>query len=127
MLVPLRPNERWSLDFVSDQFTDGRRFRVLAIVDDCTRGNLALVADTSLWEVRVARALDLLIAEHGQPKMIVSDDGSAFTRNAILTRVAQTHVELHDIAQESRCRMASLNPSMAACGMSSSTRYCSHP
>lgn len=37
MLVPLRPDERWSLDFVSDQLTDGRRFRILAIVDDCTR------------------------------------------------------------------------------------------
>lgn len=48
MLVPLRPNERWSLDFVSDQLTDGRRFRILTIVDDCTRECLALVADTSL-------------------------------------------------------------------------------
>ena len=48
MLMPLRPNERWSLDFVSDQMTDGRRFRILAIVDDCTRECLALVADTSL-------------------------------------------------------------------------------
>ena len=62
MLVPLRPNERWSLDFVSDQLTDGRRFRVLTIVDDCTRECLALVADISLGGVRVARELDQLIA-----------------------------------------------------------------
>jgi putative transposase len=56
MLVPLRPNERWSLDFVSDQFTDGRRFRILTIVDDCTRECLALVADTSLrWRAGCAR------------------------------------------------------------------------
>ena len=47
MLVPGAPNDRWSLDFVSDQFTDGRRFRVLTVVDDCTRECLALVADTS--------------------------------------------------------------------------------
>lgn len=47
MLVPERPNERWSLDFVSDAFTDGRRFRVLAVVDDFSRECLALVADTS--------------------------------------------------------------------------------
>ena len=46
MLVPKRPNERWSLDFVSDAFTDGRRFRVLAIVDDFSRECLGLVADT---------------------------------------------------------------------------------
>jgi putative transposase len=48
MTVPMAPNERWSLDFVSDQLTDGRRFRVLTVVDDCTRECLALVADTSL-------------------------------------------------------------------------------
>ena len=55
MMIPLAPNERWSLDFVSDQLTDGRRFRILAIVDDCTRECLALVADTSLSGTRVAR------------------------------------------------------------------------
>jgi putative transposase len=98
MLVPLRPNERWSLDFVSDQFTDGRRFRVLAIVDDCTRENLALVADTSLSGVRVARELDRLIAERGRPKMIVSDNGSEFTSNAILAWADQARVEWHYIA-----------------------------
>ena len=48
MLIPMAPNERWSLDFVSDQLTDGRRFRILTVVDDCTRECLALVADTSL-------------------------------------------------------------------------------
>ena len=59
MVVPVIPNQRWSLDFVSDQSTDGRRFRVLTVVDDCTRECLALVADTSLWGVRVARELSL--------------------------------------------------------------------
>lgn len=53
MLVPIKPNEPWSLDFGSDQFTDGRRFRILTIVDDCTRENLALVADTTLSDLRV--------------------------------------------------------------------------
>ena len=57
MLVPDRANARWSLDFVSDTFTDGRRFRVLAVVDDYTRECLALVADTSLSGMRVAREL----------------------------------------------------------------------
>jgi putative transposase len=98
MLVPLGPNERWSLDFVSDQFTDGRRFRILAIEDDCTRENLALVADTSLSGLRVARELDRVIAERGRPKMIVSDNGSEFTSNAILAWAEQTRVEWHYIA-----------------------------
>ncbi|TIX08245.1 MAG: transposase family protein, partial [Mesorhizobium sp.] len=61
MLVPLRPDECWSLDFVSDQLTDGRRFRILAVVDDCTRECLALIVDTSLSGMRVARELDRLI------------------------------------------------------------------
>jgi putative transposase len=66
-------NERWSLDFVSDQLTDGRCFRILTIVDDCTRECLVLVADTSLSGVRVARELDRLLIERGKPKPVVSD------------------------------------------------------
>ena len=98
MLVPLTPNERWSLDFVSDQLTDGRRFRILTVVDDCTRECLALVADTSLSGMRVARELDRLIIERGRPRMIVSDNGSEFTSNAILAWADQSHVEWHYIA-----------------------------
>ncbi|SKA22498.1 HTH-like domain-containing protein [Consotaella salsifontis] len=94
MLVPLAPGERWSLDFVADQLDDGRRFRILTIVDDCTRENLALIADTSLSGVRVARELDRLIAEHGKPKMI----GSEFTSNAILSWADRARVEWHYIA-----------------------------
>lgn len=71
---------------------------MLAIVDDCTRECLALVADTSLSGVRVARELDRLLAERGRPKMIVSDNGSEFTSNAILGLADATRVEWHYIA-----------------------------
>lgn len=98
MMIPLAPNERWSLDFVSDQLTDGRRFRILAIVDDCTRECLALVADTSLSGFRVAQELDRLIIERGRPKMIVSDNGSELTSNAILAWADQSRVAWHYIA-----------------------------
>ncbi len=98
MLVPIQPNERWSLDFVSDQFTDGRRFRILTVVDDCTRENLALVADTSLSGARVARELEHLVTERGKPRMIVSDNGSELTSNAILAWADRAHVEWHYIA-----------------------------
>jgi transposase InsO family protein len=63
----------WSLDFVSDQFTDGRRFRVLAVVDDCTRENLALIADTSLSGVQMAREPAQLVTIRGRLQMIVSE------------------------------------------------------
>ena len=98
MLVPFQPNDRWSLDFVSDQFTDGHRFRVLTVVDDCSRECLTLVADTSVSGQRVARELDQLVAERGRPKMIVSDNGSEFTSNAILKWADDTRVEWHYIA-----------------------------
>src|SRR5690606_866393 len=76
----------------------GGRFRILAVVDDCTRESLTLVADTSLSGLRVARELDRLIAERGKPKMIVSDNGSEFTSNAILAWADQARVEWHYIA-----------------------------
>jgi putative transposase len=98
MLVPMAPNDRWSLDFVSDQLTDGRRFRILTVVDDCTRECLALVADTSLSGARVARELDRLMIERGKPKMVVSDNGSELTSNAILTWADRTRVDWHYIA-----------------------------
>jgi putative transposase len=98
MVVPMVPNQRWSLDFVSDQLTDGRRFRVLTVVDDCTRECLALVADTSLSGLRVARELKQLITQRGKPKMIVSDNGTELTSNAILNWSDEAHVEWHYIA-----------------------------
>ena len=97
MTVPVAPNDRWSLDFVSDQLT-GRRFRILTVVDDCTRECLALVADTSLSGARVARELDRLTIERGKPKMVVSDNGSELTSNAILTWADHSRVEWHYIA-----------------------------
>ncbi|SCW63395.1 Integrase core domain-containing protein [Rhizobium mongolense subsp. loessense] len=81
-LIAMAVNDRWSLDFVSDQLTDGRRVRVLTVVDDCIRECLGLVADTSLSGPRVARELDRIIEERGKPRMIVSGNGSEFTSNA---------------------------------------------
>ncbi|WP_321342282.1 IS3 family transposase [Breoghania sp.] len=98
MLIPVSPNERWSLDFVSDQLTDCRRFRVLTIMDDCTRECLALVADTSLSGLRVARELETLMAQRGRPKMVVSDNGTEFTSNAILSFADRLQIDWHYIA-----------------------------
>ena len=98
MIVPQSPNDRWSLDFASDQFLDGRRLRVLAVVDDCTRECLALVADTSISGIRVARELDCLLVDHGKPKTIVSDNGTELTSNAILRWADDHKVAWHYIA-----------------------------
>ena len=80
----LAPNQRWSLDLasplsaslrvVSDQMTYGRRFRILTVVDNCTRECLALVAETSISGLRVARELDRIVQIRGRPKSVISDN-----------------------------------------------------
>jgi putative transposase len=98
LTLPSGPNERWSLDFVSDCFSGGRRFRILAIVDDFTRESLALIPDTSLSGVRVARELDALIARRGRPKSCVSDNGTELTSKAIVNWTGTRGVDWHYIA-----------------------------
>ena len=97
MPVPLRPNQRWSLDFLSDTFGACRRFRILAVNDDCCRENLALIADTSISGARVARELDALVRIYGKPACIVSDNGTEFTSKAILKWANENGVEWHYI------------------------------
>ena len=82
--VPALPNQRWNLDVVHDQMITGRRFRVLNVVDDVTRKCLAAVPDISISGKRVVRELKGLIAVHSKPGMIVSDNGTELTLNAVL-------------------------------------------
>ncbi len=96
--VPDGPGERWSLDFLSDVFGPGRRFRILAVIDDVTKECLALVADTSISGARVARELDAVMRLYGKPGTIVSDNGSELTSRAILTWQNGTGVNWHYIA-----------------------------
>ena len=96
--VPDGPNQRWSLDFVSDTLSDGRRFRMLCVVDDCTRECLGLVADTSLSGARVARELDGIANVRGWPVSVVSDNGTELTSTAILRWSQDRGVGWHYIA-----------------------------
>src|SRR5438477_934550 len=98
MAIPQDPNQRWSLDFLSDTLADGRRFRILAVVDDFTRECLALVADTSLPGLRVVRELENIIAARGRPAMCVSDNGTELTGIAILRWLQESRIEWHYIA-----------------------------
>ena len=92
------PNQRWSLDFVHDQMASGRRFRVLNIVDDVTRECLAAVPDTSISGRRVVRELTDLIRQRGKPGMIVSDNGTELTCNAVLAWCSEARINWHYIA-----------------------------
>ena len=98
ILVEARPNARWSLDFVHDQFACGRRFRILNVVDDVTRECLAAIPDTSISGRRVARELTTLIEQRGKPEMIVSDNGTEFTSNAMLAWAEEHNITWHFIA-----------------------------
>ena len=119
LVVPQTINQRWSLDFVSDAFTpshrlrckrlpgngraqrramDGRRFRVLAVVDALSRECLALAPDTSLSGARLVRELDAIIQVRGMPTTIVSDNGTEMTRSAVLKWCQKTKIDWHDIA-----------------------------
>lgn len=79
--LPQRPNQRWSMDFVSDGLGSGRRFRTLNVVDDFSRECLAIEVDFSLPGARVARVLDEVIAVRGKPEGITIDNGPEFAGN----------------------------------------------
>jgi putative transposase len=95
--LPDAINRRWSLDFVSDALGDGRRFRILCVVDDFSRECLACVVDTSIGGVRVARELERLALERGLPRVMVSDNGCELTSAAVL-RWALGRLDWHYIA-----------------------------
>ncbi|MFQ3454722.1 IS3 family transposase [Bradyrhizobium sp. UFLA01-814] len=98
ILVEAKPNARWSLDFVHDQFANGRRFRILNIVDDVTKECLGAIPDTSISGRRVARELTTIVARRGKPGLIVSDNGTELTCNAMLAWCKETGIDWHFIA-----------------------------
>lgn len=97
LLPALRPNERWSIDFVSDQLGSGRRFRVFTIMDDYTRQWPMTIVDTSISGTRLVRALEELAKTRPLPKAFVCDNGTEFTSGAFLAWAEKRGVELRFI------------------------------
>jgi putative transposase len=98
ILVEARPNARRSTDFVHDQFADGRRFRILNVVDDVTKLCLGAIPDTSISGRRVTRELTAIIEWHGKPGVVVSDHGTEYTCNAMLAWGRDKAIDGHFIA-----------------------------
>jgi Integrase core domain len=120
--VPLRV----VLLVVSNVLAEGPGFRALVIVDDFTRGYLALVVDTSSSVRRVARELDAIVMAGGKPLMIVSDNGTEFTSYAILRWQEERGFGWHYFARpESRCSTLSSRASTGASTTSALTSTCS--
>jgi putative transposase len=132
MTMPQGPNQRWSLDLVSDAFACDRRFRILCVVDDVSRECLALVADTSLSGARAARELDGVLAARGKPLTVVSDNGTELKSTSILCWSQERQVEWHYVGPSKPTQIAFVEPkaseanrSTAGCVTNASTRHCS--
>jgi putative transposase len=80
---PTGPNQAWAMDFVSDQLSDGRRFRALTILNVYTREGLAIEAGQSLKEEDVVRVLNRFKLERGVPRALFCDNGAEFTGQTI--------------------------------------------
>lgn len=92
-----QPNERWSMDFVTDCVSSGKVIRMLTIVDDCTRECPAIEVDTSLGGLRVRRVLDRIASERGLPEAIVLDNGPEFRGRALAAWSEERGVRLEFI------------------------------
>ena len=85
LMVPLRPNQIWSADFMSDVLYHGMRFRTFNVLDDFNREVLAIEIDTSLSSMRLIRVFEQLIATRGLPDVLRTDNGPEFLGQCFTT------------------------------------------
>lgn len=97
LVVPIDVNYIWSMDFMSDSLVDGRRFRLLNIIDDFNRESLAIEVDTSLPALRVIRVLERLIESREKPKVIRVDNGPEFISEKLHQWCEQHQIRLQFI------------------------------
>lgn len=93
-LLRMNTNERWSMDFVADQLSIGRRFRVLNIIDEFSREVVGQLVSTSISVQQVARFLDEVAESRSLPRHVVCDNGTEFTRKAMFFWSKETNVKL---------------------------------
>lgn len=91
---PTRPNQRWSMDFVSDRLADGRWFRILTVVDQYTRECLCAYADRSQTGEKVVVQMKRLTVLRGVPESITTDNGGEFAGKGMEAWAYQNDVKL---------------------------------
>jgi len=94
LAVPEVMNESWSMDFMHDQLSDGRSYRLFNVIDDFNREGLAIEADFSLPAVRVIRALDQIIEWRGKPKSIRCDNGPEYISHLLASWAKKNNILL---------------------------------
>jgi len=97
LVVPDAVNQGWSMDFMSDSLVDGRRFRLLNIIDDYNRESLWIEVDTSLPSLRVIRVLDRLLDMRGKPLRIRVDNGPEFVSDKLQLWCEERNIQLQFI------------------------------
>jgi putative transposase len=88
-----RMNQVWTYDFVFDRTEDGRRLKVLAVVDEYTRECLALEVERSFTATRVVTVLAKLVATRGAPEFVRSDNGPEFIADAVRSWLTSAEVD----------------------------------
>lgn len=97
LAVPAAINHVWSMDFMHDQLSDGRSFRLFNVLDDFNREGLGIEVDLSLPSARVIRALEQIIAWRGKPVAIRCDNGPEYIGGALLTWAQQQGIRIEHI------------------------------
>lgn len=97
LVIPDKPNQIWSIDFMRDSLTDGRKYRLLNVLDDFNRESLCIEADTSLPSLRLIRVLENLIAQRGKPSNIRVDNGPEFISHKLCGRCEHNKITLQFI------------------------------
>ena len=97
LAVPESINQVWSTDFMHDQLSDGRSFRLFNVLDDFNREGLGIEVDLSLPSARVIRALEQIIEWRGKPRAIRCDNGPEYISGALLTWAEQHGIRIEHI------------------------------
>ncbi|MGJ5621538.1 IS3 family transposase [Sulfitobacter sp. MF3-043] len=97
LVVPDRPNETWSMDFMADQLADGRSIRTLNVLDDFNREGLCIEVDFSLPAERVVRSLNQIIEWRGQPQVIRVDNGPEYISGTLMAWAEKRNIRLEYI------------------------------
>lgn len=94
LAVPTAINQSWSMDFMHDQLSDGRSFRLLNVIDDFNREGLGIEVDFSLPAERLIRALNQIIEWRGQPTQIRCDNGPEYISSKLKEWASQRTIKL---------------------------------
>jgi putative transposase len=120
LAVPGAINQCWSMDFMHDQLSDGRSFRLFNVIDDFNREALAIEIDLSLPAERVVRSLNQIIEWRGKPQAIRSDNGPEYISGTFIQWAKQHGIRLDHSSLAIRNRTPISNVTIERCVMTGS-------